>query len=130
MWRSDRATAEAVSGEGKLDRTDLAEDRTLLANERTFAGWIRTGLAAVAVGLGFHALFGAVEPAWVAKGIATAFILTGIFIFCAAQRRACDIHRRLHAHRVKTAADHTLVIVAAVLSLASLALDAALWLLV
>ncbi|MBB3991179.1 DUF202 domain-containing protein [Croceicoccus naphthovorans] len=38
-------------------KTDLAEDRTLLANERTFAGWVRTGLASVGIGLGFHALF-------------------------------------------------------------------------
>ena len=33
-------------------RTDLAEDRTVLANERTFAGWVRTGLATVGIGLG------------------------------------------------------------------------------
>ncbi|MEY8838652.1 DUF202 domain-containing protein, partial [Cribrihabitans sp. XS_ASV171] len=33
-------------------RTDWAEDRTLLANERTYAGWLRTGMAAVALALG------------------------------------------------------------------------------
>ena len=38
-------------------RTDLAEDRTLLANERTFAGWTRTSLACIGVGLGFQAIF-------------------------------------------------------------------------
>jgi hypothetical protein len=31
------------------ERTDWAEDRTILASERTFAGWVRTGLASLAV---------------------------------------------------------------------------------
>ena len=56
-----------MSGDEKTglaeERTNLAEDRTILANERTFAGWMRTGFAAVAVGLGFQALFSQMEPA-------------------------------------------------------------------
>lgn len=44
------------------ERTDLAEDRTILANERTFAGWIRTGFAAVGIGLAFQVLFQAMQP--------------------------------------------------------------------
>ncbi|HEY9553776.1 DUF202 domain-containing protein [Allosphingosinicella sp.] len=40
----------------------MAEDRTVLANERTFAGWVRTGLATIAIGLGFSALFRQMEP--------------------------------------------------------------------
>jgi hypothetical protein len=47
------------------DRTDLAEDRTVLANERTFAGWMQTGLSAVGIASGFHALFNRMEPDWV-----------------------------------------------------------------
>ena len=43
------------------DRTDLAEDRTALANERTFAGWARTAMAAIGIGLAFNALFKAME---------------------------------------------------------------------
>lgn len=43
-------------------RTDLAEDRTVLANERTFGSWMRTGFAAIGIGLGFHALFGRIHP--------------------------------------------------------------------
>ena len=53
------------------DRTDMAEDRTVMAVERTFAGWIRTAFGAIAIGLGFKALFGAVEPWWVARAIAS-----------------------------------------------------------
>ena len=62
-------------------RTDLAEDRTVLANERTFAGWMRTGLAAVGIGLGFNALFGKMAPEWLPKLIATGFIISGVIIF-------------------------------------------------
>ena len=81
------------------DRTDWAEDRTLMANERTFAGWMRTGLASVGIGLGFNALFGKLEPYWLARGIATLFIAIGIFIFWAAQRKGCDVHQRMEAHK-------------------------------
>jgi putative membrane protein len=59
-----------------------------MANERTFAGWMRTGLAAVAVGLGFQALFEKMQPAWVPKAIATAFLLMGILVFVLAERNA------------------------------------------
>jgi len=95
------------------DRTDLAEDRTGLAVERTFAGWLRTGLAAVGIGLGFQALFRSIEPIWVAKALATVFVLIGIFIFSGAQRRACRMFARLDTHQVDTAppprpADHGL----------------------
>jgi putative membrane protein len=110
------------------DRTDLAEDRTILANERTFAGWMRTGFAAVAVGLGFQALFEKMEPAWVPKLIATAFMLIGLVIFVAAERRACSILARLHSHRVETVRIRNLRLITLAIAVAILALIAALWL--
>lgn len=82
-------------------RTDLAEDRTVLANERTFAGWVRTGLASVGIGLGFNALFGKMEPAWLARAIATLFIIVGIGIFYLAQRNACEVLSRISPHQVQ-----------------------------
>lgn len=124
---SDRA------GEGKEelaeDRTDLAEDRTVMANERTYAGWMRTGFAAVAVGLGFQALFNKLEPAWVPKAIATVFLLVAIPIFIGAERRACNVIGRLNTHQVKTVNIRNLRIVTYVIIAAILALVAALWLL-
>ena len=80
------------------DRTDLAEDRTVLANERTFAGWMRTGMAAVALALGLRALFGKFEPSWVPKLAATALILVAVFIFWAAWRSAKRTLGRLDDH--------------------------------
>jgi putative membrane protein len=111
------------------DRTDLAEDRTILANERTFAGWMRTGFAAVAVGLGFQALFSQMEPVWIPKAIATAFMVIGAVIFVAAERRACSILTRLDSHRVETLRVRNLRLITAATLLAIAALIAALWLL-
>ncbi|HLL59179.1 MAG TPA: DUF202 domain-containing protein [Allosphingosinicella sp.] len=110
------------------DRTDLAEDRTVLANERTFAGWMRTGFAAVALGVGFNALFNKMEPTWIPKAIATAFLLIAIFVFVSAERRARRIMDRLHTHKVKTLNIGNLRIITASTTLASLALVAAIWL--
>ncbi len=123
--------AGEVQGKQELaqDRTDLAEDRTVLANERTFAGWMRTGFAAVAIGLGFNALFNKMEPAWVPKAIATAFLLIAIVIFAAAERRACSILARLDAHQIETVRIRNLRLITAAIVLAVLALVAAIWLL-
>ena len=110
------------------DRTDLAEDRTILANERTFAGWMRTSLACVAIGAGFHALLPAMEPAWVPQGIATAFLILAIAIMISAQRRASAVVERLSAHVVVTAKPINLKLFALAIEIGSTALIAAIWL--
>jgi putative membrane protein len=109
------------------DRTDLAEDRTVLANERTYAGWMRTGFAAVGIGLGFNALFNKMEPTWIPKSIATAFLLIAIAIFIGSERRACSVINRLKAHQVKTVEIRNLRIVNAAIIIATLALIASIW---
>ena len=110
------------------ERTDFAEDRTILANERTYAGWMRTGFASIAVGVGFN-LLTELEPVWVPKAIATAFLAIAICIFIAAERRACAVIRRLHAHEVETVHVRFLRLVTAAVIVATIALIAALWLL-
>jgi putative membrane protein len=110
------------------ERTDLAEDRTLLANERTFAGWMRTGFASIAVGVGFN-LMTKMEPVWVPKAIATAFLLIGIAIFIAAERRACRVVGAHKAHEVETVHIRYLRMITVAICAATLALIAALWLL-
>ncbi len=93
-----------MSAEDRTDlaenRTELAEDRTVLAHERSFAGWVRTGMAAVGLGLGFNALFRTMEPSWLPKAIASSFLLIAIFIFVAAERRARTIIASLEPHNV------------------------------
>jgi len=111
------------------DRTELAEDRTVLANERTFAGWLRTGFAAVGIGLGFHVLFQAMQPQWAPKSIATAFLLSGIYVMVVAERRACRVLARFDEHKVSEMGPINLKIVTWVSVAATLALIAAIWLL-
>jgi putative membrane protein len=110
-------------------RTDFAEDRTVLANERTFASWLRTGFAGIGIGLGFHALFGRIEPLWLPRAVATAFLIIAIIIFAAAERRATVVIRRLHTHEVETVKIGVVRLIIFVTVGATLALIAAIWLL-
>lgn len=110
-------------------RTDFSEDRTVLANERTFAGWVRTGYAGVGIGLAFNALFARLEPPWVAKLIATAFLLIAVMIFIAADRRASAVFARLDTHTVKSVNVTNVRVVSIGSVLATLALVAVIWLL-
>ena len=80
------------------ERTDLAEDRTIMATERTFAGWMRTAFAAIGIGLAFRAVFGEFEPPWLARAIATTFIVMGGVIAFTAERRAFKTLKRLTPH--------------------------------
>ena len=81
-------------------RTDWAEDRTIMALERTFAGWMRTAFAAIAIGIGFRALFGEFNPPWLAKAIASMFLLLAVLFALGAERRACRAFARLSSHAV------------------------------
>ena len=115
-------------GEPAVSRTDLAEDRTVLANERTFAGWMRTSLASVAIGVGFHALFPAMSPSWVPRAIATAFLLLAVAIIVMAERRAAAVMERLSAHVVVTARPMNLRTLAGAIAVGALTLICAIWL--
>ncbi|MHA6316102.1 YidH family protein [Altererythrobacter sp. CAU 1778] len=90
------------SNELAVERTDLAEDRTVQATERTFAGWMRTAFAAIGIGLAFRAVFGEFDPPWLAKAIATLFVILGATIAWTAYGRACRTFRQLSTHHVDT----------------------------
>lgn len=103
MAQDDPTTGE--KGAEKSDewaefRTDLAEDRTIQAAERTFAGWLRTAFAAIGVGIAFHVVFGAFEPPWLARAIASLFIVLGISVAYTAEKRARSTFSRLSSHEI------------------------------
>ena len=125
----DRGAGRDDPSRGELaqDRTDLAEDRTLLAHERSFAGWVRTGMAAVGIGLGFNALFQTLQPTWVPKAIASSFLLIAGFIFISAEQRARRAISRLEAHRIAALAPMRLRLMTWVLTIATAALGVAIW---
>ena len=109
------------------DRTEWAEDRTIMANERTFAGWMRTGLAAVGIGLGFNALFGKFEPFWVPKAIASLFMIIGIFIFWVAQRNGSAVQDRLSSHQATPVKPYNMRIISGLMASGAIALVLAIW---
>ncbi len=111
------------------DRTDWAEDRTIMALERTFAGWMRTSFAAIAIGIGFRALFGAFDPPWLAKAIATMFIALAIVFALGAERRACRAFERLSSHDVDSPNLPNIKFVAYAVSAGAALLIVALWVL-
>lgn len=109
------------------ERTDWAEDRTILANERTFAGWMRTGMASLAVAIGLKAVFGAFEPTWAAKLVASIFIVAAVYIFWAAHHSAYKTLKRLDEHQANAQPNGRMKILAIILSVASVAIGAVLW---
>lgn len=111
------------------ERTDLAEDRTIMAMERTFAGWIRTSFAAIGIGLAFRVLFGELEPPWLAKVIATMFIVAGGLLAVAAQKRARHTLMRLHPHRMEGPSTPNFAILGYAVALGAMLLVAGLWIL-
>ncbi|MBM9593268.1 YidH family protein [Roseitranquillus sediminis] len=110
-------------------RTDWAEDRTVLANERTFAGWMRTGLASVAVALGLHAVFRDLQPTWIAKAAASVFVIAAIYIFWTAWHNGRRTGKRVQNHEVSDQSGRRMTTLAILLSLSSLGVGAILWLL-
>jgi putative membrane protein len=113
----------------ELGKTALSEDRTLLAGERTFAGWTRTSLGCIAVGVGFHALFSKMQPAWVPRAIATLFLALAVSIVWLAARRATSVAHRLDAHVVANARPMNFTFVSVAITFAATALAVAVWLL-
>lgn len=87
-------------------------------------------MAAVGIGIGFNALFDALEPAWVPKAIATAFLLIAIFIFVSSERRARRVTGRLEAHAIRELKPMRMRLLTVALVLATVALIAAIWTLV
>ena len=117
------------SNELAEDRTDWAEDRTLLASERTFAGWMRTGMASIGIALGLRALFGDIEPFWLAKSVASIFILLAIGIFWSARQNACKAHARLDEHQSEAHSTSRMTLLASIMSFGAVLTGVCLWLL-
>ena len=108
-------------------RTKWSEDRILLASERTYSSWMSTGMGAVGVAIGFKAVFGAFDPTWVAKLVATIFLGAAILIFWAARDQACRTHQRLSENDTATQSPRQFTIVATILITGTIGVGAVLW---
>lgn len=67
--------------DGAERRTELAADRTVLAAERTYAAWVRTGLTALAAGVGAKKVLGGVLPEWAVLATGSVLVLFGAACF-------------------------------------------------
>jgi putative membrane protein len=81
--------AAAIETSADLN-TRLAADRNILAAERTYAAWVRTGLFALASGIGARALLNGIVPSWLVLADATMLIAFSTFCFGAAIWRHLD----------------------------------------
>jgi len=109
------------------DRTNWAEDRTIMANERTFSSWMGTGLGAIGVAIGLQAVFGAFEPTWAAKGVATIFLVIAIIIFWSAQNQAIKTFRRLNENDAEATPSRSYTMLASAMTFAACATGGILW---
>ncbi|GGB48129.1 hypothetical protein GCM10011502_21790 [Oceanisphaera marina] len=110
-------------------RTAWAEDRTILANERTFAGWMRTGMAAIALALGLKAVFKDTDHTLVAKAAAEIFIIVAIFIFWAAVAKSRKALKRMDNHDIEAQSHKRMTLLAILLTFAAVVTGGVLWLL-
>lgn len=98
-----------------------------MANERTFSAWMGSGLGAVGVAIGLKAVFGAFEPTWAAKAVASFFLLIAITIYWAARRQACKTLVRLSGKDSEPMPTRSYTILASMMTVATLAVAAILW---
>jgi putative membrane protein len=86
LQRSGEKLAESAE-EIKLSTygvEDSAERTTQLAAERTYAAWVRTGLLAMASGIGAKALLSGLIPEWLILVTGSVLVLFSAFCFGAA----------------------------------------------
>lgn len=93
--RMERDTAHMARETARMEdsadrRTELAADRTVFAAERTYAAWVRTGLVALASGVGAKSLLETNLPHWVIVFTGTVLVLFSAFCFGAAVWRQLD----------------------------------------
>lgn len=110
------------------ERTDWAEDRTIMANERTYSSWTGTGLGCLGLSVGLQAVFGAVEPTWLAKLAATAFAIVAALFFVSAFVNAKRTRERLQAHCAETLHSQYQVAITGLLVAGAVFVTAILWL--
>ena len=108
-------------------RTDWAEDRTIMANERTFASWIGVGMGALGIAIGLEAVFGAFDPTWLAKLVASFFLIVALAIFWAARRQAKSTYERLSQHDAEARPTRDFTGIVALLTAGVVGIGAVLW---
>src|SRR3954470_6003982 len=112
--------AAAIETSADLN-TRLAADRNILAAERTYAAWVRTGLFALASGIGARALLHGVLPGWLVLADASMLIAFSTFCFGVAAWRQLNPGAPPPRPQIKRIPPALLIAMNAFLALVSLA---------
>src|SRR6478672_11678121 len=115
-----KQAAAAIETSADLS-TRLAADRNILAAERTYAAWVRTGLFALASGIGARALLTGLLPEWLILADASMLIAFSAFCFGAAIWRYLNPGPPPPVRDVERIPHSVLIAVNAFLALVSLA---------
>jgi putative membrane protein len=118
--------AAAIEESADLN-TRLAADRNILAAEHTYAAWVRTGLFALASGIGARALLERVVPGWLVMADASMLIAFSTFCFGAAIWRQLNPGPPPPRPDLKPIPPAVLIAVNAFLALVSLAALIGIW---
>ena len=86
-----------------------------------------TGLACVGVAIGLHAVFGSTDPKWLAKLVASVFLVTALAIFWAAVRQACKTYTRLNDSEVEVQGAQVFKRIGVMMSIGTLGVGIVLW---
>ncbi len=84
-------------------------------------------MAAVGVAIGLKAVFGAFEPTWAAKLVASIFLLAAVVTFWSARRQALKTFQRLKETDAEAQPSRSYTALAAILTLATFLTGAILW---
>ena len=122
-------TAEAAqkSKSAAERNTELAADRTVFAAERTYAAWVRTGLVALASGIGTKKLLAGVVPDWMIIATGSVLILFSAFCFVAGVWRQLVIGTAPPEPSVRQLPPMILTVVNSFLALVALAALLGVW---
>jgi putative membrane protein len=115
-----KQSAAAIEESADLN-TRLAADRNILAAERTYAAWVRTGLFALASGIGARALLHGVLPGWLVLADASMLIAFSTFCFGVAAWRQLNPGAPPPRPQIKRIPPALLIAMNAFLALVSLA---------
>jgi putative membrane protein len=121
-----KQAAAAIEESADLN-TRLAADRNILAAERTYAAWVRTGLFALASGIGARALLNGVLPGWLVLADASMLIAFSTFCFGAAMWRQLNPGPPPPRPQLKPIPPPLLIAMNAFLALVSLAALIGIW---
>ena len=104
------------------------ERTSVLANERTYAAWTRTGITAMAAGLGIERFLGGVIPDYIVRAISMSLLLFSILAFILGIWRYIHVGSRLKSNRVSGAPSPILLLMSIMLCFVSLMALIGLWL--